>query len=146
MDIVITHLQDNAILYFFGVLVAVPVLFFFHRWLVPILQWAIEIAIYMVGVHVATHFTTALVAWFRRESSSEYLAGLESVQWGTPLLKFWDIEAYDPVGIFYFELAVLVGLTILVLKIRPFKVQKSQSRAHTRSQRRSAARGSRARR
>jgi hypothetical protein len=146
MELVIEHLQAHAVLYFFGTLIVLPLAIFFHRWLVPILQWALEIAIYMTGVHIATHFTTALVAWFRRESSSEYLAGREFVDWGTPLLRFWDIEAYDPVGIFYFELAALLALTYLVLKIRPMKVQKPPSAAHARSQRRSANRNPRARR
>jgi hypothetical protein len=146
MEIVITHLQDNAVLYFFGAVILVPLFVFFHRWLVPILQWAIEIAVYMTGVHIVTHFSTSLAAWFRRESSSEYLAGREMVEWGTPLLRFWDIEAYDPVGIFYFEVAALLVLTYIVLKIRPMKVQKPPSAAHKRSQRRSAARDPRARR
>lgn len=140
MEVVITHVQTHAVAYFFGGVALVPLFFFFHRYLVPVLQWAIEIAIYMVGVHVVTHYVTALVAWFRRESSSEFLAGREFVNWSTPLLRFWDREAYEPIGIFYFEVAALVCITVLVLKMRPMKVQRSQKAAHDRSARRSMRR------
>lgn len=146
MDAVIAHLQDNAVPYAFALLVVVPVLLFFWRWVLPVVQWSIEIAVYMTGVHIATHFATALIAWFQRASSSEYLATGEGADWSTPLVHFWDMEAYNPVGIFYFEGVVLVLLTVLVLRMRPFKVQRSQSAAHTRSQRRTANRNPRARR
>lgn len=146
MEAVIEHLQDNAVAYVFGLVVVVPIVIFFRRWLVPIFQWMIEIAIYATGLHVAVHFVTALIAWFQRAASSEYLETGEGVDWSTPLLQFWDMEAYNPVGIFYFEVAVVIGITILVIKIRPFRVQRSQSAAHNRSQRRSVNRNPRARR
>ncbi len=122
---IIDHFGEHWLLYVIGAAVLLPPMIIWQKYVTPVIFWAVEVLIYTTILHIMTHYVTSFVSWFTNESSSEALAGGASVQYETPLLEFWDMSAYSPVGILYFELAMMGVFTYLVLKFRPFKVQRS---------------------
>jgi hypothetical protein len=48
--------------------------------------------------------------------------------WTTPLIEFWDRTQYYPAWTFYFEAVVLVGLMVMMWRIRPMVTQRIRAR------------------
>jgi len=132
MDVVLEHLKEYYVAYVVVVICALPVLFFTRKWSVPIILYAIEVAIYLGLMHLAFFLLVRLTRWFKENSSMRALREdgrpVDAPEWGTPLLEFWKREAYDPSWIIWVEVAVAVLIVFLVWRYRPMRVQRKRKR------------------
>lgn len=126
------HIQDHQKAYILGVVLAVPAIFFTRKWSIPLFLYAVEICIYFALMHVFVHGLVALTGWFKENSSMRALRKdgrpLDAVDWTTPLVRFWNNEAYDPQWVAYMELAFVAIIVLLVFKFRPLRTQKPKPR------------------
>jgi len=125
VDQITAHFQEYAAYYGIGALVLLPIIFFTRRFSVPAILWSVEIAIYFIIFHVFLHGLVLTVRWFNKESQMKFLVEEKTDPgWTTPLLEFWDRSQYNPEWIIYLEGAFLLGIILLVIRMRPMKVQK----------------------
>ncbi len=126
----IDHFKEFYLYYLGPAAVLLPTLFFTRRYSVPLILYAVEIGIYFVMLHLVWHWLVGLVRWFAEESSMEALGPdgrpVDSPEWTTPLLQFWDKAAYDPQWIIYAEGVMALIIVYLVWRYRPLKVQKKR--------------------
>jgi nitrate reductase NapE component len=115
-----THIQDNWIAYAILVVCLVPVLYVFRDYTRPLIFHSFEVAIYMAIFHVVFHGGVRMAAWFRYESSFDKSI---TVDWTTPLIVgFWRQELYNPLWLYWAELAVLGLFIFIVWRFRPMKL------------------------
>ncbi len=126
------HIEANLKFYLLGVLFAIPFIYFTRKWTVPLILYTIEICIYFAFMHIFIHALVGITAWFKTNSSIRALQkdGLppDAVFWTTPMVKFWDKAAYDPLWVIYVEYAFMAVIIVLVLKFRPMHTQKPKPR------------------
>jgi hypothetical protein len=109
-----------------GTAVALIVVYFTRAWSLPVIQWAVELCIYTAAFHVALHYIVKVAAWFNYESQMKMLKDERvSTGWQTPLIEFWKQELYKPSWILWFEAVFVVGVFVLMVRLRPMKTQKS---------------------
>ena len=103
-----------------------PAIFFTRQYSVPVILWIFEICVYSLMMHVVIHYFVKITVWFQSSTQMERALDRDKVveTWGTPLVEFWDRSLYDPSWIFYVECVFVIGFTVLVFKMRPFKTQK----------------------
>lgn len=126
MDALLTHLQEYWIGYVFLVGGLVPVIYFTRQYTLPVIQWTAELCIYSAIMHVVVHGLVRLTAWFKEQSQFERAFDVEAARpdWRTPLLEFWNKEAYNPDWLFWVEVAFVIVAIVLMFKYRPMKTQK----------------------
>ena len=109
--------------YIFGAIVLAPLLYFTRRWSMPIILYAIEYSIYLGLMHVALFVVVYLTSNFRDASSMDRAFSRTTAKtgWGTPILEFWNLEAYNPKGLFWFEIILAVVIFLLMWRYRPMK-------------------------
>lgn len=114
----------------FAAVLVLVALYWCRRYTIPALLLAVEFAVYCAVIHVVLHGVVRVAAWFKYESQMKFLVEeKEQVPWQTPLTRFWDTKGYDPAWMFYIELALLVGVIILMLRYRPMRIQKVRPRS-----------------
>ena len=133
MEAVIEHIQANMVAYGIIALCILPVLYLGRKYVVPFVLYTLEILIYISILHVTVYTIVRVGAWFRDSSSFDNAFGRASEQttWTTPLLEFWDQEAYDPSWVYWFEIVVAVMIVIAVFRYRPMKIHKGRDRRYT---------------
>jgi len=130
MEQLLAHVTEYAIAYILIILCLLPVLYVTRRYSVPLIQYSLEIVLYLGLMHL----TLWLLVWgtreFRKASSMRALespgAGGEP-EWGTPLLEFWNRAAYDPEWLFWVEVVFAVLIIYLVARYRPLKIQRGRA-------------------
>lgn len=125
MDQLIASIQENWAGYAVVTALVLPIVYFTRKYTLPAIQWAVELVVYMTGLHLLIHYVVALTAWFQFESQMKMLVE-EKVHmgWQTPLLYFWKMELYKPGWLFYLEAVALVLIIAAMFRYRPMKVQK----------------------
>lgn len=126
MEALLAHFQENAVGYGVGAVFFLVAIYFTRQWTLPIIQWGVELCIYMTAFHVVLHYIIKVAAWFNYESQMKMLKD-ERVPtgWQTPLVEFWNRELYDPAWIYWLEVAFLVAALGLMIRYRPMKTQKA---------------------
>ena len=127
MNAVIEHLQQHLIPYIVLAVGLIIFIFATRRYSIPIIQYALEVTIYCAGMHLVVWAVTNGAAAFKRASSFKALAADREADatWTTPLLRFWELDKYDPAWISKFEMVAIAIIVYLVWKLRPMKIQKS---------------------
>lgn len=118
------YLPENWEVYAAFLLILLPIVVVFRKQMLPVLQWIIEIGIYMVIVHFLLHGVARLAAWFKTESQTYVIEERQRYAWTTPIRQFWDRSLYNPEWLFWFELVLLAFIMFIVFKYRPMPVQR----------------------
>lgn len=145
MNAIVEHLQQHLYAY---VALAVGLSIFVYatrRYSLPIIQYALEVAIYCGFMHIIVWCITNGAAAFKRASSFKALASdrENDATWTTPLLRFWEMDKYDPHWIARVEMVAVALIIILVYRLRPMKIQKSTRSTAPMSRRIATAPGAR---
>lgn len=131
MELVLEHLKANYGLYIVGTMVLLPTIYVTRRWTVPIILFLVELSIYFALMHGVMNLLVAITRWFKENSSMRALREdgkpLDTPEWGTPLLNFWDKTAYDPQWLVYLELSLAAIILFLVWRYRPIKFQRRKT-------------------
>ena len=132
MDALIANMQENAMLYGAIAVCLAPIIYVTRKYSVPVILYCVEFAIYALIMHVVVWVIVAVTRWFKESSSMRALDkdGIpeDAPEWGTPLVEFWDTEAYDPNWVWKAELVCLVLVLIVMWRYRPMKVQRKPQR------------------
>ena len=132
MDVLLAHVQENAVLYGVGVAFALPLVYLTRKYSVPAILYTVEYTIYACIMHLVVWMLVGATRWFKESSSMRALREdgkpIDTPEWGTPLLNFWDTDAYDPVVIWKVEVACLVVILLLMWRYRPMKIQRKPQR------------------
>jgi hypothetical protein len=129
MEALTDHFKEYSRIYII-IACSLPFVYLLRRWVLPPILYAIEIAAYLTGMHVVIGGIIRFLVWFKEETQMDWADNLpkDSLSWTTPWLEFWNRKLYEPVGLFYFELAAALVIIFLVFKLRPMKTQKAKKK------------------
>jgi len=132
MEVLAQHFSDWWRVYVVVAIVVLPVIIIFRRWAIPAILYAVELSIYLVIVHVLLSGVVRLAAWFKDQSTMKRARGLTEQNfdpgWSTPVPDFWNLDAYNPHWLVFFELALAAGIVFLMWKYRPMQVQRAKKK------------------
>ncbi|HEX72429.1 MAG TPA: hypothetical protein ENN65_03840 [Candidatus Hydrogenedentes bacterium] len=132
MDAVTAHLSEHYLYYIIGAAALLPVLYLTKRWSAPLVFYTLEIAVYLGLMHLVMWGLVGLTRWFAENSSMKALREdgkpIDAPDWGTPLLEFWQQEAYQPGWVYYVEIVAALLIIVLVWRYRPMRVQRRKDR------------------
>jgi len=132
MELVLDHLKEHYGTYVVAALCVLPLLYVTKKWSVPIILYIIEISVYCAVMHTTMFLIVAVTRWFKENSSMRALREdgkpLDTPEWGTPWLEFWNTAAYDPRWVIYIEVALVVIILVLVWRYRPLKIQHRKTK------------------
>ena len=129
MDQVLEHLKEYYIAYALVAICLFPILYLTRRYSAPIIQYTIEIVLYLLCIHVALWLLVVVTKWFKEQSTMRVLADGSPEpppDWRIPLLEFWDREQFAPAWLFWVEIAAVVIVVGLVWRYRPLRIQKQR--------------------
>ncbi len=132
MDAIVAHFQDHLIAYIVVAACALPVLFVYRKYVVPIFAYALEVCIYMGLLHSVLFLVVKIIRWFKMESSFEAIGAKTDPGWGIPWMHFWKHDLFNPHWLVYLELAFMVIFVYFVWKLRPMRIQKIRERGAAR--------------
>ena len=129
MDALIQHVTENWVAYVVILACAMPIILIFRKYTVPVILWALEWVMYCGLFHIAVYVLVQVTRWFQYNTQME-MREEERVykDWATPLVEFWDREAYSPGWIFWVEVVFAVVLLALMIRYRPMTTQKVKPR------------------
>jgi len=134
MDVVIDHFQQWYLAYAGAAVLCVPLIYFTRRYSLPFIQFCIEIALYSFIMHVLVWCVVGLATWFKNNSTMTALDENKRTKdvafWETPLLEFWNREAYNPTWVFWLECVFALVIVYLVFRFRPMKVHSPHNRRY----------------
>ncbi|MCF6286596.1 MAG: hypothetical protein L3K26_15580 [Candidatus Hydrogenedentes bacterium] len=132
MDELIAHVQENAVLYGVGAAFTLPLIYVTRKYSVPAILYTVEYTIYACIMHLVVWIIVGATRWFKESSSMKALREdgkpIDTPEWGTPLINFWDTDAYDPEVIWKVEVGFLVVVMLLMWRYRPMKIQRRAKR------------------
>jgi len=132
-DTLVANLQEHAAIYAVGGVAALVITIVFRRWVLPVLYHCAEFLVYCTVVHVVFGGAVRMFSWFRAETEFKNFKGEIDSSWTpyvTPLdLHFWQMKAYSPQWLFWFELAMAAGLLYIVIVIRPTRLKHKAVRS-----------------
>lgn len=129
MDALVTHFSENGAAYVVILVCALPIILLFRKYTFPVIQWTLEWIIYCGLFHVAVYLLVQIVRWFEYNTQMEMRVEERVYKdWATPLLEFWNYEAYKPTWIFWMELTVAVLFLLAMIRYRPMTTQKIKPR------------------
>ncbi|HRI87205.1 MAG TPA: hypothetical protein PK869_03020 [Candidatus Hydrogenedentes bacterium] len=125
MEPVMSYVQENAIQCAVVAAIVIPLLYATRRWTWGPIQWVLELVIYFSIFHICLHYVVMLTDWFQFESQMKMLVDEKvRMNYTTPLLAPWVMEAYNPKWLFYFEAVAVVLIIGAMFRYRPMKTQK----------------------
>ena len=132
MELITQHFTEYWKYYVAGVVVLLPLIILLRRWALPLIQYTIELTIYLGLMHCIIHGILLLACWFKDQSTMKRAFDKMDENfdpgWTTPLTRFWDYTQYAPQWIFFFEL-VLTGVVIyLMWQYRPLQLQRAKKK------------------
>ncbi|MBI1319613.1 MAG: hypothetical protein GC168_11800 [Candidatus Hydrogenedens sp.] len=134
MDAIASHFQEYWLYWAVAAVLAAPIIFVTRRYSLPVIQYALESAIYMYIMHVIIGAVVRVASWFKTSSSMRALEEdgrpTDAVNWTTPFIEFWDKAKYDPEWIIYLEIGFAVVIVILVARYRPMKIHNPHKRKY----------------
>lgn len=129
MDTLVQHFSENWVAYVVILACAAPVILVFRKYTFPVIMWSVEWVVYCGLFHVAINLLVRLVRWFdyntqmnMREEERIYK------DWATPLIEFWNREAYRPNWVFWLEILIMIGFLVAMIRYRPMTTQKVRPR------------------
>lgn len=127
---ILPHLKEFAVLYILGIPLLIGLIVVTHRYSVPAIVFGLEIVVGAFLLHCMVHVSTQVFAWFKNNSAMRMVRDPElDVHWTTPLLRFWELEKYDPRWIIWVEVGLVLLLLLAIYHFRPLKPQyKHKSR------------------
>lgn len=127
MNAVMEHLQQHLIPYIVLAVGLTIFVFATRRYSVPIIQYVLEVLVYCAGMHILVWAVASGAAAFKRASSFKALAADReaAATWTTPILRFWELDKYDPLWLSKLEMVLVAVIIFLVWRLRPMKIQKS---------------------
>jgi len=132
MDQVLAHFKEYYMMYAIIGVGLLPVIYLTRKWTVPVILYLVELAIYYALMHGAMHVIVGVTRWFKENSSMRALREdgkpLDTPEWSTPFLEFWNKQAYDPQWLVYVEIALAVIILLLVWKFRPIQFQRKKTK------------------
>ena len=117
------HVQENVVAYGVGAAIILPTLIFARKYIISYLWWPMEFAAYVAGFHFLVKAIVLCAGWFK-VSTRMYWEARTPTGWRTPLYQVWDIQAYNPQWLFYFEMTVFALFLFCMIRYRPMVVQK----------------------
>lgn len=114
-------------IYVVAVVVVVPLLYAFRRWTFPVIFHSVEGVFYFVCVHMVIAGMVRFFQYFKSETEMENALGPgeQALAMTTPVnINFWQKDLYNPEWLFYFEIAVILGIAYVVLKLRPVNYKR----------------------
>ena len=134
MEAVLAHLKEYYVLYGAALLVLAPALYFTRKYSLPIIFYVLETIVYLCMMHTAMWLIVSLTRWFAENSSMRALREdgrpMDTPEWGTPLLNFWQVESYDPHWVVYVEAAAALIIMLLVWRYRPLRIKYKGKKRH----------------
>ena len=128
MEALTEHLTEHYGTYIVAGAVVLPIIIIFRRWAIPFIQFIVEFIVYSSVMHVIIYAIVRLAAWFKDQSSMKRAFGpagqTDHPGWETPLLEFWNREAYIPGWVLYLEVAFALAIFVLMWRLRPMTPQK----------------------
>jgi len=133
MQPILDHLREHYRLYLGIGIPLLVVLVVSRKYSVPVILFAAEFAIYSAAVHVMVGCVVRLAAWFKDQSTMKRAHDIvgENLNpgWQTPWLRFYDRSDYDPQWLFFFELVVVIGILVMMWRLKPIRPQKVVKRS-----------------
>lgn len=117
------HIQDNVAAYAFGAAILLPLVIFGRKYLISYLWWPGEFLAYVAGFHFLVKAIIFTAAWFK-VNTRMYWEDRIPPDWSTPLYQLWDMKAYTPQWLFYFEMTVFALILFFMIRYRPMVTQK----------------------
>lgn len=130
MEAIREHLQTHVSYYIAGALLVLPPFFYFRRRTVPLLLYLIEFCLYAAVMHAFVFVAVVSAAWFRENTQMQIVRDVirKNPHWNTPVLRFWEIEDYNPQWLYQFELLALVLIFCAMWRYRPMATQKKSKK------------------
>ncbi len=126
---IVEHFRTNYSIYIAVIICLLPVIFFTRKYSLPAIFYTIEILIYLALMHVTMYTMVIIAKWFKEQSSMKALHDPERApDWQTPLIAFWQKDEYNPVGVYYTEMAFVLVVFYLVYRFRPPKFKRKPKR------------------
>ena len=122
----IEHVAANPVAYGIGTVVAFVIIYFTRPYSTSIIFYSLEIAIYLFIMHAVIHVLAFLAAGFSNQTTMRNVFDGEArgtVEWTTPLIRFWERDVYDPTWLLWLEIVFVIVIIGLVRYYRPMKVQ-----------------------
>lgn len=122
----IDKVMDDPLLYLGYAVLVYSALYYTRDYVVPLVQFVVEVAIYLGCMHMLVHYLTRLAAWFSVNTSMAMTrpegVGPERVYWTTPLMRFWERDVYDPAWLLHLEAVAAVLIMVFTLRFRSLDV------------------------
>lgn len=130
MDALLEHLRAHVVAYVVLVICLIPLLYITRKFSVPVILYAAEVALYCAILHIILWAIVGGFAWFKESSSMQraFETGQEKVNWGIPLLQFWERDAYKPKWVHVLEIFLALGIVWAVWRFRPMQIQRGPRR------------------
>lgn len=122
MEAVYEHVQENMVGYIVLAVVLLAVTVAFRKYTLPAIFYTIETSIYIVVFHTVFTGMVRFASWFRSQTeirSTRATASQYTGEFFTPMKEFWRKDLYSPEWLYYFEIAVIVAIIIIVIRYRP---------------------------
>ena len=127
MDAIIQHLQEHMAIYVVAVVVVLPLLYAFRYWTFPVIFHAVEGVFYFACVHMVIAGLVRFFQYFKSQTEMENALGPGEAQaaFTTPVnFNFWQKDLYNPEWLFFLEIAAILGIAYVVLKLRPVNYKR----------------------
>ena len=132
MEPLFNHFKEFYGYYIMGAICVLPFIIVFRRVAVPAIMYVVEFCIYTGLLHCLTYGVVVTAAWFKDQSTMKRAQGLVGQDfnpgWSTPIVDFWNREAYNPRWLFYFEIALLFLVIFMMWKYRPLRARRPKQK------------------
>lgn len=129
VEAVVEHFKTNYSIYIAVIICLLPVIFFTRKYSLPLILYTIETLLYLCIMHVTMWTLVVIAKWFKEQSSMKALHDPDRApDWQTPLVAFWQKEEYNPVWVYYAEIAFVFIVIFMVYRFRPPKVKRIPKR------------------
>jgi len=126
----VEHFQAYAKIYIGALVVLLPVIIIFRRWSIPLIQYVVELVIYLAIMHIVLWGFLHFASWFKDMSAMDKAFATDTVNpgWTNSLIEFWDRAGYNPPWIFYVEIVFAIIVVVAMYRVRPLRPQKRKQK------------------
>lgn len=127
---ILPYLKEYWLVIVIGVPLLIAIIVLTRRYSVPLIVFLIEFVVYSTVMHAVVHVGVRIFSWFKNTSSMKMVRDPDDyVDWQTPLLRFWDMDVYNPGWIIGLEAVFIIIILALMYRFQPLKPQyKHKSR------------------
>jgi hypothetical protein len=135
VESLIAHFREFYGYYIMGVICVLPFIIVFRRVAVPAIMYLVELIVYAALFHCFTYVVVATASWFKDQSTMKRARDLVGDDynpgWSTPIPDFWNVDAYNPHWLIYFEGVMIFVIIALMWKYRPLRMKRPKKKAET---------------